>query len=908
MEIFDIGSESELIRLALEALPASVAVIDGKGRIVAVNHSWTRYAAANSGDMDKVGVGANYIEVCRQAAASDVTAQRALDGIVAVLKGNAARFTLDYPCHSPLKKRWFRLVACMLPYADPAALITHTDITQQKLAEAALADSDRRERALLASEQRQRLAVRAAGLGVFEWLIHEDVSVWENQRMYEIFGHTRADGTITRKQFIESYLHPDDVENFEAALFQGWAKNLSVHKVCRVRRKSDEQMRWLDISGRFEFGADGVPDRLVGVVADITERVLAEQELKASEEQLRQMQARQSFLIQLGDLISALQDPEAISSGGCELLGRHLGANRVSYTEVDVVSGIASVVGDWPTEAIHPERYVLSDSPVTTRLLRGETTFGGQACGQGLTTEGDLLLPVRSRPDGSHIYHPIMEDNKLVAFLTVSFDTLERWHPEDVELVKDAAKRIFSAVARTRAEVAMRDSEEGLRFVTERAQLGYWHWDLVSGEIEWSDRCKEVFGIPIGEKVTYERFLAAVHPDDRDRVHDAVQDYLNDSKSRDYDIEFRTVWPDGAIRWVQSKGSATRKDGKPVRMAGVAMLIDDRKQAEEALRDSEERFRSLVELSSDWYWEQDADFRFTKMSNTFEVLANGSVPATLGKTRWEMPAIGMTEEQWAEHRAVLERHEPFRDFEYKRWNERGEAIWMAISGEPVLDKSGQFVGYRGTGKNITQRKRQEEQIRLLMNEVNHRAKNLLAVVQAIATMTARDADPRSFAEELSARLKGLATSQDLIIRNNWSTVQLADLVRSQLRHLDGHANGQIEAGGEPILLVPSAAQAIGMALHELATNAMKYGALSVKTGRVELSWGRFTVEGKERIVVEWIERDGPKVKPPTRRGFGRTVTEEMAAYMLDAHVTLTYSEAGVRWRLDAPAHEISGTS
>jgi diguanylate cyclase (GGDEF)-like protein/PAS domain S-box-containing protein len=132
--------------------------------------------------------------------------------------------------------------------------------------------------------------------------------------------------------------------------------------------------------------------------------------------------------------------------------------------------------------------------------------------------------------------------------------------------------------------------------------------------------------------------------------------------------------------------------------------------AEEALRVSEARFRSLIALSSDWYWEQDGQFRLTFMSSLMGEKTGLDPAAYLGHTRWDQPALNLTEADWARHRAQLERHEPFRDFEIKRSGADGRVVWVSISGEPVFDAGGGFVGYRGIGRDITARRREEEQL------------------------------------------------------------------------------------------------------------------------------------------------------------------------------------------------------
>jgi PAS domain S-box-containing protein len=206
--------------------------------------------------------------------------------------------------------------------------------------------------------------------------------------------------------------------------------------------------------------------------------------------------------------------------------------------------------------------------------------------------------------------------------------------------------------------------------------------------------------------------------------------------------------------------------------------------------------------------------------------------------------------------------------------------------------------------DLTEQRQRDTQRRYLMRELTHRTKNLLAVVQAMAVQTAKTSGtPSEFHDRFAARLQGLAGSHDLLVQENWSGASMRDLVRSQLGHYAEGIGTQIHLDGPSLLLEPEAAQNLGMALHELSTNAAKYGALSVPEGRVDITWRMqpAKAEAEPQFVVDWRESGGPRVVAPRRRGFGHVVMDRLAARALNGQVQMTFAPEGVWWRLTAPA-------
>lgn len=203
--------------------------------------------------------------------------------------------------------------------------------------------------------------------------------------------------------------------------------------------------------------------------------------------------------------------------------------------------------------------------------------------------------------------------------------------------------------------------------------------------------------------------------------------------------------------------------------------------------------------------------------------------------------------------------------------------------------------------DLTERREREAQQIFVMRELNHRTKNLLTVIRSIAGQIARTGkDLDDFKGRFNDRISALATAHDVLVESNWVGASLADLIHSQFSQFHDLAGGQIIATGPPIKLSPRAAQAIGMGLYELMTNAVKYGALSTPSGRILVAWDIRETDGVSLLHMEWREHDGPAVQPPQRRGFGHIVIAEMTARSLCGDVDYIFANDGVIWRLTAP--------
>lgn len=227
----------------------------------------------------------------------------------------------------------------------------------------------------------------------------------------------------------------------------------------------------------------------------------------------------------------------------------------------------------------------------------------------------------------------------------------------------------------------------------------------------------------------------------------------------------------------------------------------------------------------------------------------------------------------------------------------GSYRWFLSRAKPLRDDDGKIWRWFGTNTDITDQRQSEETIRLLMGEVNHRAKNMITVVQALVMRTA----DRQFSDALTLRLQALSRNQDILTRRDWRGAPIGELIRSQLAAVADLIGDRIVLTGDlDIALSPSASETIGLAIYELATNATKYGALSQPAGRITISCGVVDVAGRDMLRISWQELDGAAVSPPTRSGFGTVMIDRNPRLSLGADVEYGFPNDGFFWKLTAP--------
>lgn len=328
----------------------------------------------------------------------------------------------------------------------------------------------------------------------------------------------------------------------------------------------------------------------------------------------------------------------------------------------------------------------------------------------------------------------------------------------------------------------------------------------------------------------------------------------------------------------------------------AAEEITERKRAETAVRASERQFHTLADSIPQLVWMANADGRIFWINNQWYDYTG--VPVDDGGVHdWKAllaPAsLQEVSRRWAhslQTGAALE-------MELSLLGKDGRYRPFLTRVIPLRDATSTVYGWIGTHIDISEQKRREEHIRFIIDELSHRTKNLLAVVMAVAKQTALYAcDVKQYQACFLERLQALAHCHDLLVRDSWRGTGLHDLVSAQMRPFDETNSHRIDAAGPPIVLKPDAVQHLGLALHELATNASKHGALSTPGGEVVIRWQAEAPE--DRIRFSWCEKGGPPVIPPQRQGFGRVVIEQIVPRALNGSGSLDFSPSGVNWTFE----------
>ncbi|MBV1799863.1 PAS domain-containing protein [Siccirubricoccus sp. G192] len=485
--------------------------------------------------------------------------------------------------------------------------------------------------------------------------------------------------------------------------------------------------------------------------------------------------------------------------------------------------------------------------------------------------------------------------------------------------------------AERQAAAALRESELRFRTLAEAVPQIVWS-SGPDGTVDYYNRRYREF-VGDGPEPEEAGLQVPIHPEDRDAARAAWRQAL--ATGEPYEAEYRLHRADGVWRWFVARALPARDaEGGIHRWLGTATdvteLVETRQALEgqvaaeaaarqavvaaaEALAGSESRFRSFAEASPDLLWVLElGEDRLDYLSPAFERLWGepppdrpGLGPLTTGLHPEDRDRVEAALPRLLEGEAI--------DLEYRIRRADGQQLWLRVLGFPMRDAGGRVVRIGGFARDATQRKAAEQRQRLLIGELNHRVKNTLATVLSLARQTARRGRGAEFLEDFQARLMALARGHDLLTSSTWRGATLGEVVATALAPwrggevpLDagtGAGAGRVAFGGPPVWLAPRQALGLGLAIHEMASNAARHGALLVPQGRVSLTWHR--LDGG-MLQLDWAESEGPPVRPPQRQGFGVRLLESGLAGELGsgAEVVLDHAPEGFRARIRfLPAEE-----
>jgi PAS domain S-box-containing protein len=461
---------------------------------------------------------------------------------------------------------------------------------------------------------------------------------------------------------------------------------------------------------------------------------------------------------------------------------------------------------------------------------------------------------------------------------------------------------VIDVTERKQAEAELAAARVDLDLAAQAAGLGRWVLRPHVKQRHWDARTRAIFGLSEHEPPSTARFFSLLHPDDRDAVRDAMAAATDPHGPGTINLDYRIRRAnDDALRWIEVFGQAFFEDGVCTRFVGVVSDVTDRREAVDRLVRQEETLRLAIDAADVGTWDHDLETGDIRLSDRCYAMF-GVTPGELITRDTLTPFTHPADVQRVQD-AVERALDPAIRADYAiefRANGRDDHVerWLSAKGKVIFDDEGRARRFLGAVVNITERKRAELHLRLLVNELNHRVKNSLATIQAIAAQSFNGQRDMSEAKEaFSNRIVALAEAHDLLTRENWEGAEMHD-VASRVAVLHG-GSARFELSGPSIRLSPKTALSLSMALHELATNAVKYGALSTQDGRIQIAWDLAPETGAPRLDLTWTERDGPPVKPPERRGFGSRLIERGLAAELAGAAVIDFQPDGVICRIRA---------
>jgi PAS domain S-box-containing protein len=776
-----------------------------------------------------------------------------------------------------------------LPVADDLALPENADKQRLVELEGRLHEM---ETALQVSSSKLRMALDVGRLGSWERDIATGIVT--GTATFKANLGLPSDATLTYEE-LQHMFHPGDMERVNQAISYAIRTKTDFNVDHRVLRPDGHIGRVL-VRGSAVYENDK-PVRLVGVTQDVTEREKAKEEVNLA-------QRRQEFLLSLSDQLGSLDDPYQIMETAARNLAGFLRVDNVGYGEAYLDRRIITVEREWTSGLISNEGRIIQIDEIpgwiTEPLIHG----------QPVITNDVKTDPKLDDPASQAFYStanirtvftvPLVKNGHLKAIVYVSSAAPRNWQSDDVVLVADVAHRTWIAIEKARAEAGLRETEARFKVIAESLPALVWMIDLELKLTYANDRWISFSGLPPIDALG-DSWMRWVHPDDLSRVVEDMK--LVYREKSNYTTEMRYRSADGVYRWHMVHAAPmldTRGEVKG--WVGTSVDIHDLKEAEGALRTNERQLRIALQAAKmgDWSWDAETD-KMTLSTRATEIF--GLPPGT--PRTWSQLAEQIYPSDAARAHSTMERAAEARSdysLEYRvTRRDNGVRVWVAAQGQTVFDKNGDFLGMTGVVQDITDRKHAEERQQLLIRELHHRVKNTLATVQAIVGSTARTASSiDEFYQGFVGRIVSLARTHNLLTEDLWQKASLEELIQTELGPYEDEARNRIVIEGPHVELPSEAAVPVGMAIHELTTNAAKHGALSTFGGQVEVKWRIEPGEERPMLQFSWTEHGGPRVTTPSRQGFGSRLLQRVLTTQLQAHVNMDFQEEGLRFTMVMP--------
>jgi PAS domain S-box-containing protein len=549
----------------------------------------------------------------------------------------------------------------------------------------------------------------------------------------------------------------------------------------------------------------------------------------------------------------------------------------------------------------------------TLKLIRDISVMDDSACGRALRI-GQRIVVEDSETDAC--YAPFRSVARAAGYRSVQSTPImnsqgaplgvlsthcrlpHRPTEEDLRLLDLYVRLAADIIERHQADTALRESEERLRLAQLKTGVGIWDWDVRTGRVIWTAQLAEIFGIQPDSVTGYSDFRKRVHPEDIEAIERerdaAVQ------RREAFNLEFRIIRSDGQVRWIAATGAALYDEatGAPTRVLGNNVDVTERKLAERSLAERNAQFDLARKAARVGTYTYDDATRMMQLSSACaEIfgLPEGTLEMTSADWRSRIHPQDKSRMFAGRRQAYTERRPELVD-DFRIIRPGGVVRWIEARARVTYDDLGRVSRKLGVYIDVTERRQAEDHKTLLIAELDHRVKNVLACVEAVAQRTRETTKTMDeFLTVLQGRIHSLSNTHALLSRNRWHGVTLSELIDGELAPCKKEGNTRVE--GPPVVLAAEAAQPFAMVIHELVTNAAKYGALSNGHGSVSVTWRR-TQDG---LALAWSETGGPPIITPQAFGHGTSVIRDLIPYELAGSVEHVLASDGARCTIEIPA-------